>query len=58
MNKYATQLPLAYDFNQTNLDKLLPNQKYTSLPDGIKKTIQKFQELKKLGMLYDKDLLE
>eukprot|EP01116_Phalansterium_solitarium_P018637 TRINITY_DN5008_c0_g1_i2.p4 TRINITY_DN5008_c0_g1~~TRINITY_DN5008_c0_g1_i2.p4 ORF type:complete len:329 (-),score=91.00 TRINITY_DN5008_c0_g1_i2:315-1301(-) len=52
----AKGLPLAYDFNQKGLDELLPNQKYTSVRDGIAKTAAIFKQLHAEGRLHDKDL--
>jgi len=58
IKKGATTLPLAFDFDQQGLDKLLPNQKYTTIQDGIKKTAQAFAQLQKEGLLHDRDLLD
>jgi len=52
----APTLPLAYDFKQTGLDKLLPDQVYTSMRDGIRRTAQQFLSLHKAGLLDDRDL--
>jgi len=54
----AAQLPLAYDFHQKGLDKLLPGYKYTSIAEGISKTTQHFLDLQKRGLLKDNDLLD
>jgi len=53
----APGLPLAYDFEEKGLEKLLGDKvKYTSIKDGILKSVFAFGELKKLGLLHDKDL--
>jgi nucleoside-diphosphate-sugar epimerase len=52
----APVLPLAYDFNERGLEQLIGKVKYTDIKEGIRSTAAGFFELKKLGLLHDKDL--
>lgn len=53
----ASALPLAYNFYQKGLEKLLPGLKYTSMEEAIKKIANTFRKLHKSGNLHDRDLL-
>jgi len=50
----ASPLPIAYDFDQSGLNRLLPNLKTTELEDGLHKVASAFQSLKQRGLLDDK----
>lgn len=54
----APTLPLAYNFSQKGLDKLLPGNKYTSVEESINKIANAFRELHKNGNLHDRDLVD
>jgi len=56
IQKGSKTLPLAHDFNQKDLDKFVPYQKYTPLREGIRRTAARFRELHKTGDLHSRDL--
>lgn len=53
----APTLPLAYDFQDEGLGKLLGAPvRYTPLDEGVAKTIRTFQNLREQNLLHDRDL--
>jgi hypothetical protein len=56
ISKDAKPLKFAYDFVQSGLDRIVPNQHQTGLREGIQKIASTFRLLHQQGLLHTRDL--